>query len=160
MSNNTKQTRERLTVEQKYAICIQSLIFPQMSQIELGEWAKEEFSLPKAVKQKTISNVLINKDKIFSDYAAGNIKGKSSKKSRFPELDDDIAKYIESMNTRFVSINRATVIFYVKMIANKKYKMYELPENDRIKFSDGWLTDLFKRIGVKSRHLYGENSSV
>jgi hypothetical protein len=65
MSNNTKQTRERLTVEQKYAICKQSLMFPQMSQIELGEWAKEEFSLPKAVKRKTISNVLINKDKIF-----------------------------------------------------------------------------------------------
>jgi hypothetical protein len=38
--------------------------------------------------------------------------------------------------------------------------MHELPEKDRIKFFDGWLTDLFKRIGVKLRHLYWENSSV
>lgn len=30
----------------------------------------------------------------------------------------------------------------------------------QINFSDGWFTDLFKWIGVKSRHLYDENSSV
>lgn len=38
--------------------------------------------------------------------------------------------------------------------------MHELPKKDRLTFSDGWLTDLFKKIGVKSRYLYGENSSV
>ena len=67
---------------------------------------------------------------------------------------------IQAINTRFVSINRADVIFYAKMIANKKYKIHESPKKDRTKFFDGWLTDLFKHTGVKSRHLYGKNSSV
>ncbi|KAL7319909.1 hypothetical protein PS15m_012296 [Mucor circinelloides] len=64
------------------------------------------------------------------------------------------------MNARSYPVNRATVTAYAKVIANTKYKMRELPKKDRLTFSDGWLTDLFKRIGVKSRHLYGENSSV
>jgi hypothetical protein len=38
------------------------------------------------------------------------------------------------MNTRFVSINRAAVIFYAKVIANKKYKIHELSKK-KIKLS-------------------------
>ncbi|KAL7310956.1 hypothetical protein PS15m_012382 [Mucor circinelloides] len=66
-----------------------------------------------------------------------------------------------AMNARSYPVNRATANAYAKVIANKKYKMHELPKKDRLTFSDGWLTDLFKRIGVKSRrYLYGEHSSV
>ncbi|OAC98487.1 hypothetical protein MUCCIDRAFT_121797, partial [Mucor lusitanicus CBS 277.49] len=34
------------------------------------------------------------------------------------------------------------------------------PKKDRLKFSDGWVTDMLRRIGFKSRKLHGESSSV
>lgn len=71
-----------------------------------------------------------------------------------------IQKNIELMNARNTPINRTSVIVFAKVIGHRKYKMQELPEKYQIKFSDEWLTDVFKRIGVKSRRLYGENSSV
>lgn len=135
-------------------------MFNGLSQTELGEWAKKEFNLSKAVSQKTISNILSRKDEIFDSFGNGKLKSKTVKERKMPMLDNDIAEYIEAMNSRSIPVNRASILVYAKVIANQKYKMNQLPENERIRFSDGWMTDLFKRIGVKSRHLYGENSSV
>ncbi|KAI8636315.1 hypothetical protein BD408DRAFT_454680 [Parasitella parasitica] len=129
--------------------------FPKLAQKALGEWAQEKFNLSKSVSQKTISNVLYAKDKVFKLYANGNTKLKSSKETAIPSLDNDILQYIQSMNEKSIPVNRAT-----NLIANRKYKMNELPPSRRITFSEGWLTKVFKRIGVKSRHLYGEESSV
>lgn len=102
-----------------------------------------------------------SKDKVFNAYRKANIQGKSNILAlRFPQLDDDILEYIRAMNARSYPVNRGIVTAYAKVITNTKYKMHELPKKDRLTFSDGWLTDLFKRIGVQSRHLYGENSSI
>lgn len=158
--SNIQQTRERLTIEQKYEICMHNAQFPKNTQEALGKWAQEEFQLSKPISQKTISNVLNAKDKIFKLYANGNVKGKSSKETAIPSLDDDILQYILAMNEKSIPVNRATVIAFAKVIANRKYKMHQLPASRRITFSEGWLTKVFKRIGVKSRHLYGEESSV
>ncbi|CAO3656452.1 unnamed protein product [Mucor fragilis] len=155
-----QQSRGRLSVEQKYRICMHKEMFPTISQEQLGSWAQNEFNLPRPVKQRTISNILNIKDSIYSAYAKGNTKAKSTKTARAPQLDNDVLEYILNMNARSIAINRRSVKAYAKMLAFKKYKMHELPKKDQINFSDGWLTDLFKRIGVKSRHLYGENSSV
>lgn len=38
--------------------------------------------------------------------------------------------------------------------------MYQLSASRKIAFPERWLAEVFKRIGVKSRHLYGEESSV
>lgn len=90
-----------------------------------------------------------SKDKVFNAYRKANIQGKSNILAlRFPQLDDDILEYIRAMNARSYPVNRGIVTAYAKVITNTKYKMHELPKKDRLTFSDGWLTDLFKRIGV------------
>ena len=94
--SNIQQTRERLTIEQKYEICMHNAQFPKITQEALGKWAQEEFQLSKPISQKTISNVLNAKDKIFKLYANGNVKGKSSKEAAIPSLDDDILQYVTS----------------------------------------------------------------
>lgn len=154
------KSRFRLSHEQKVAICDMHLMDPKMTQAQLGGWAKEKFGLEKDLSQKTISNILNNSEKSYAHVANGNGEGKSSKKNKMPELDKDIENFIAEMNKKNAPVNRATVILFAQTVARKKYKMHELPEKERITFSDGWLTKLFKRIGVKSRHLYGENSSV
>ncbi|KAG1124159.1 hypothetical protein G6F42_009882 [Rhizopus arrhizus] len=116
-----QQSRERLTNEQKYRICMQNMQFPRMSQVELGEWARREFNLPKAVKQKTISNILNSKDKVFNAYTKGNTQGKSNIALKIPQLDDDILEYIRAMNARSYPVNRATVTAYAKVITNTKH---------------------------------------
>lgn len=158
--SSIKPSRGRLTIEQKYHICMQNLKFPNETQAELGEWAKKEFNLKSAVKQKTISNILNSKDKVFSAYAKGNGKSKANQVLKMPQLDDDIADYLTDLGSRGYPVNRLTVVAYAKVIANSKYKMHELPKKDRLKFSDGWVTDMLRRIGFKSRKLHGESSSV
>ncbi|KAK4513285.1 uncharacterized protein ATC70_011853 [Mucor velutinosus] len=64
------------------------------------------------------------------------------------------------MNAKSLPVNRGTVAAFAKVVARRKYRMHELPKSKQIHFSDGWLTDVFKRIGVKSRQLYGEKSSI
>jgi hypothetical protein len=160
MSIINQQRRERLTIQQKYEICMHDAKFLKLSQDALGRWAQEEFQLSKPVSQKTISNILNAKDKVFKMYANGNNNGKSSKGTAIPSLDNDILEYIQSMNEKSIPINRGAVKAFAKVIAHRKYNMSQLPASCRIKFSEGWLTKLFKRIGVKSRHLYGEESSV
>lgn len=160
MSYQQQQSRGRLTIEQKYRICEYKEKFPSLNQKQLGEWAQKELNLTRPVKQKTISNLLLSKDKIYKSFASGNADAKSTKSTRAPQLDEDILKYILDMNAKSVPINREAVTAYAKVIAVRKYQMHKLPKKDQIKFSDGWLTKLFKRIGVKSRHLYGKKSSV
>ncbi|KAI8889337.1 DDE-domain-containing protein, partial [Backusella circina FSU 941] len=72
----------------------------------------------------------------------------------------DIEKYIIDMNSANNPVNRASVLVFSRLVSDKKYKMHELPEHYRIKFSDGRMTRLFKRIRVKSRYLYSEEASV
>ncbi|KAK4509834.1 uncharacterized protein ATC70_007138 [Mucor velutinosus] len=77
-----------------------------------------------------------------------------------PQLGSDILEYIQAMNAKSLPVNRETIAAFAKVVARRKYRMHELPKSKQIRFSDGWLTDVFKRTGVKSRHLYGEKSSV
>lgn len=153
-------TRLRLTNIQKGLICDQHLRNPNMTQTELGIWAQRSLSLSKPLNQKTVSRILGDADKIHELIDKGNTEGKSQKAQKMPDLDNDIEKYITDMNKSNNPVNRASVLAFARIVAHQKYKMHELPEHCRIKFSDGWMTKLFKRIGVKSRHLYGEEASV
>ncbi|KAK4511368.1 uncharacterized protein ATC70_012583 [Mucor velutinosus] len=155
-----QRSRGRLTIEQKYRIIMHNMHFPNLTQMQLGQWAQKEFNLHHSVKQKTVSNVLNSQDKVIKAYEGGNLKRKSSRALTMPQLDNDILEYIQAMNAKSLPVNRGTIAAFAKVVAHRKYRMHELPKNKQIHFSDGWLTDVFKRIGVKSRHLYGEKSSV
>ncbi|KAG1498964.1 hypothetical protein G6F53_011625 [Rhizopus delemar] len=60
------------------------------------------------------------------------------------------------MNNNNLPVNRDSILRYVRYIAQVKYR---IPEKE-ISFSSGWLTKLFKRIGVKCRPMHGESASV
>lgn len=86
--------------------------------------------LSKPLCQKTIWNILSSKDQIYSVFQADNLEVKSNKKFKIPQLNNDIANYIETINSRGIFLNRASVIVFAIVIANRKLKMHELPEKD------------------------------
>ncbi|KAK4520389.1 uncharacterized protein ATC70_008523 [Mucor velutinosus] len=105
--------------------------FPNLTQMQLGQWAQKEFNLHHSIKQKkTVSNVLNSQEKVTKAYEGGNLKGKSSRALTMPQLDNDILEYIQAMNAKSLPVNCGTIAAFAK------------------------------RIGVKSRHLYGEKSSI
>ncbi|KAG1481894.1 hypothetical protein G6F54_013681 [Rhizopus delemar] len=60
------------------------------------------------------------------------------------------------MNNNNLPVNRDSILRYVRPIASVKYRIL----GNEISFSSGWLTKLFKRIGVKYRPMHGESASV
>lgn len=152
--------RNHLTNELKVKICEQHIRVPNMTQSELGKWAMEEFKLGAPVPQKTISNILSRADKLYQLVEQKKGKLKNGRDVKFPGLDEDIENFIVDMNSKNQPVNRASIMLYARLMARKKYKMNELPEKDRIRFSDGWLTKVLHRIDAKSRKLHGEAASV
>ncbi|OAD06510.1 Homeodomain-like DNA binding domain-containing transcription factor [Mucor lusitanicus CBS 277.49] len=156
-----QRRRDRLDIEQKYCIVMESVRCPHLTQKELGEWAQKEFNLHHSVKQKTISNIMNAKSKVIKAYEEGNLKGKtSSRLLTIPDLENDMLEYVQDMAARHIPINRPTAKAYARVLAASKYRMNEMRRDKRLGFSDRWLTDLLNRIGVKTRYLYGEISSV
>lgn len=131
MSYQQQSTRERFTIEQKYLICDYKEKSPSLNQEQLGVWAQKEFKLSHPVKQRTISNLLSSKDKIYKSFASGNANAKSTKATKVPQLDDDVLKYIQDMNAKSIPINRAAVAAYAKIVAIRKYEMDKLPKKTR-----------------------------
>ncbi|EIE86253.1 hypothetical protein RO3G_10964 [Rhizopus delemar RA 99-880] len=127
----------------------------QLNQTELGEWAMKKFNLDQPLTQQTISNILKNAETLYSNINVVN-NGKSLKTTRYPQLDDEIVKFVTDMNNNNLPVNRDSILRYVRHIAQVKYR---IPEKE-ISFSSGWLTKLFKRIGVKCRPMHGESASV
>lgn len=140
---------------------MESVRCPHLTQKELGEWAQKEFNLHHSVKQKTISNIMNAKSKVIEAYEEGIMKGKtSSRLLTIPDLNNDMLEYVQDMAARHIPINRPTAKAYARVLAASKYRMNEMRRDKRLRFSDRWLTDLLNRIGVKTRYLYGESSSV
>ncbi|OBZ81087.1 CENP-B protein 2, partial [Choanephora cucurbitarum] len=146
--------RVRLTVDQKIQILDENLK-GKYDQVELGKWAMEKFNLSKPLAQQTISKIISSADELYSNVSL-KASSKSAKGPKYPQLDEDVRKYVEDLNNLNQHINRESIIRYVKMVALVKYK---IPQ-DEINFSDGWLSRVFKRINVKSRFTQSESASV
>ncbi|KAI8886886.1 hypothetical protein K501DRAFT_321717 [Backusella circina FSU 941] len=146
--------RVRLNTNQKIEI-LDKNDTGQFSQPELGEWAKKQFGLDKSLAQETISNILNNADSIYSTISV--IKNtKSLKNPCYPQLDEEVKKFVDGMVELKLQVNRESIIRYIKHISQTKYK---IPEGE-VSFSAGWLTKVFKRTGLKSRLTHSENASV
>ena len=146
--------RFRLTISQKIELLDQNAN-GQLSQTELGEWAKVKFGLNEPLAQQTISNILKSSAKLYSNVNVVK-KGKSLKAPHYPQLDEEVKKFVADMNANNLPTNREAILRYVKHISINKYR---IPENE-ISFSDGWLSKVFKRIQVKCRPTHGECASV
>lgn len=154
-------SRKRISIEAKAKICDEHFKNPNTTQAQLGQWAKDNIEeVDYVISQKTISNILSQSSTIYKQLQKNKGQSKSSKDVKFPALDKDIEIFILDMNNKNLPVNRAAIVLFARIQANSKYKMNQLPEKDRIKFSDGWLTKLFHRIDVKWRKLHGEEDSV
>ncbi|EIE83341.1 hypothetical protein RO3G_08046 [Rhizopus delemar RA 99-880] len=84
-------------------------------------------------------------DSIYKKSNINAVKnGKSLRTTRYPQLDE-VVKFVANMNNNNLPVNRGSIP--------------RILENE-ISFSSGWLTKLFKRIGVKCRPMHGESASV
>ena len=146
--------RVRLSIQQKIELLDQHAT-GYYNQMELGEWAKQAFNLSKALSQQTISDIIKKSEDIYSNVSVKN-NGKSLKLPQYPQLDQEVTKYVSQQNAANRPVDRRSIITYIKYIAAAKYK---IPEGEII-FSDGWLTKVFKRNNLKSRYTYGESASV
>ncbi|KAG1593436.1 hypothetical protein G6F46_000085 [Rhizopus delemar] len=127
----------------------------QLNQTELGEWAMKKFNLDQPLAQQTISNILKNAETLYSNINVVN-NGKRLTTTRYLQLADEVEKFVADMNNNNLPVNRDSILRYVRHIAQMKYR---IPEKE-ISFSSGWLTKLFKRIGVKCSPMHGESASV
>ncbi|KAG1495164.1 hypothetical protein G6F47_009136 [Rhizopus delemar] len=151
MSNNK---RVRLSISQKIELLDQNAT-GQLNQTELGEWAMKKFNLDQPLAQQTISNILKNAETLYSNVNVVK-NSKSLKTTRYPQLDDEVLKFVADMKNNNLPVNRDSILRYVRQVAQVKYR---IPEKE-ISFSSRWLTKLFKRIGVKCRPMHGESASV
>lgn len=146
--------RLRLTIDQKIEL-LDCNATGRYSQIELGEWAKSKFNLDKPLIQQTISTIIQSAEKIYSNVVVKK-NGKSMKLPSYPQLDNEVSKYVTEQNSHNQPVDRRSILVYIRHIASVKYK---IPEGE-INFSDGWLTKVMKRLGLKSRPTHGECASV
>ncbi|KAG2198831.1 hypothetical protein INT47_000747 [Mucor saturninus] len=76
---------------------------------------------------------------------------KSLKLPKYPQLDEEVEKFVSHMNDCSIPVNRACIIEYVKRIARSKYSITE-----DITFS----SKVAKRLDLKCRSTHGECASV
>ncbi|KAG1551553.1 hypothetical protein G6F49_008948 [Rhizopus delemar] len=91
----------------------------------------KKFNLDQPLAQQTISNILKNAEPLCSNNVVNN--GKSLKTTRYPQLDDEVVKFVADMKNNNLPVNRDSILRYVRPIAQVKYR---IPENE-ISFSYG-----------------------
>lgn len=146
--------RVRLTIKQKIEL-LDKHASGQYTQMNLSEWAQVAFCLHKPLSQQNISDIISNRKAIYNNVIVKD-NGKSLRLPRFPQLDEDIKKFVVNLNVAQRPVDRRAIIVYAKHIATHKYRISE----GTINFSDGWLTKVLKRNNLKSRYIYGESASV
>ncbi|KAG1588352.1 hypothetical protein G6F48_005327 [Rhizopus delemar] len=83
----------------------------QLNQTELGEWAMKKFNLYQSLAQQAISNNLNNAETSYSNNNVVN-NGKSLKTTRYPQLDDEVVKFVADMNNNNLPVNRDSILRY------------------------------------------------
>ncbi|EIE77124.1 hypothetical protein RO3G_01828 [Rhizopus delemar RA 99-880] len=100
MSNNKPV---RLSISQNIEFLDQNAT-GQLNQTELSEWAMKKFNLDQPLAQQTISNILKNAETLNSNINVVN-NGKSLKATRYPQLDDEVVKFVADMNNNNLPVN-------------------------------------------------------
>ncbi|KAG1454166.1 hypothetical protein G6F46_007552 [Rhizopus delemar] len=78
---------------------------------EAYEWAMKKFNLDQLLAQQTISNILKNAETLYSNINVVK-NGKSLKTTRYPQLDDEVVKFIADMNNNNLPVNQDSILRY------------------------------------------------
>ncbi|GAB9465157.1 Ars binding protein 1 [Globisporangium polare] len=127
-----------LTNEQRQALCIKAAT-SKVTQAQLCFWAKEEFALTGPLNQSTVSRILAEKDKYIS-LESSHLAQKRKTYVEHPQLEAALSHWllVSSHNNRRLQGD---------LIKEKGRAFAQLLGiDDKISFSNGWLT------GFKKRH--------
>lgn len=127
-----------LTNEQRQALCIKAAA-SKVTQAQLCFWAKEEFALTGPLNQSTVSRILAEKDKYIA-IESNNLAQKRKTYVEHPQLEAALSHWllVSSHNNQRLQGD---------MIKEKGRAFAQLLGiDDKISFSNGWLT------GFKKRH--------
>ncbi|KAG1057673.1 hypothetical protein G6F43_000491 [Rhizopus delemar] len=83
----------------------------QLNQTELGEWAMKKFNLDQPLAQQTISNILKNAETLYSNVNVVK-NSKSLKTTRYPQLRDEVEKFVADMKNNNLPVNQDTILRY------------------------------------------------
>ncbi|EIE90495.1 hypothetical protein RO3G_15206 [Rhizopus delemar RA 99-880] len=84
----------------------------QLNQTELGEWTMKKFNLDQPLAQQAISNIVKNAETLYSNNNVVN-HGKSLTTTRYPQLDDEVVKFVADMNNNNLPVNRDSILRYM-----------------------------------------------
>ena len=115
-----------------------------MLQKQLADWAKKEFNLLKAPSQSTISNILNNKRQIQD--VAGDLKLKRPRVVKLKDPDDDLAEWVICCQEKGICLNWDLIKKKAALMADR----FDIPDEDRPAFSDGWLQKFMQRPNFKT----------
>ncbi|GMF18151.1 unnamed protein product [Phytophthora lilii] len=139
-----------MTIDNKRSLIHKNVADPGMTQVQLAEWAKESFRLPKAPARNTVSDILKNADTIMKEeYGKG--KRRKPLKVKAPDLE----RKLKEAEKRGLCLNR-------KVLIRKAQKLrFEIggPALE-VGLSVGWLTAFMRRHGLRFRFRHGEAGSA
>ncbi|GMF45138.1 unnamed protein product [Phytophthora lilii] len=85
-----------MTIDNKRSLIHKNVADPGMTQVQLAEWAKESFRLPKAPARNTVSDILKNADTIMKEEYG---KGKR-RKVKAPDLERKLKDWVDQAEKR------------------------------------------------------------
>lgn len=151
-----QQRRVALTIDQKRKLIAKHRSFPAMTQEALGQWARDEFGLDRALAMTTVSGIL---KKMHSIETMPETRG-HVKKNR--PIDPDTAKIEMELFKAIVLAQEASFpinIPFLKHQAQEICKDLNM-EKPPITFSNGWYFNFAKRYGLTRLVMHGEGGSA
>ena len=145
-----------LTQEQARKIYERSQQKPKLTQVALAKWAQTTFNLAKAPGQSTISNIVNKKRSADAEISKKNASLKRRRSLKCPELEHVLVEWILRCQNDRVCLSWQLVQKQARRFADKM----NIPESQKISFSDGWIGKFLTRNGLKGVKLQGESGSA
>jgi hypothetical protein len=143
----------RLTILQKRQLIAKSQECPTMTHGELGEWATQEFKIPRKLPRSTVGAILRNSDRILS-AAYGDGSRRKPLKVLSMRLENRLASWIKEYEDMNICLSRKLATLMARDLQGQLCDAWDL------NFSVGWLTAFMRRHGLRFRIRHGEAASA
>lgn len=146
--------QQRLTNEQKLAICRHRDANPGISQKDLGKWAGEHFQLLKPLTQSAVSKI-IQKRTNLEAMDAISLSSKRPLNVRHPLVEEALVFWVLQCQNRKVALSGDLI----RNKAERFARSFGVTDNI-LGFSQGWLQKFQQRHKLRSLRIHGESGST
>ncbi|OQS05395.1 hypothetical protein THRCLA_20634 [Thraustotheca clavata] len=162
MPTKNSSARVRLNAKQKLALYQHYKENPNLTQTELGTWARMKFKLSKDPSQKVISRLTREPPSESDVKARPNIKTQRSVTST--ELEVSLVEWIDSCkNLNPPVVSWVTIREKAEEIRQGILSRSEGQDNTKLialKFSNGWVQRFINRNGFKRRRVRVKEAAI